>query len=294
MTPVRRFLSARAHSPASLIKLEHRGVALIAVLWIVVALSISVTGMSHGVRDEARLMNVARQEVQAQALGDAAIHIVLQTLVANGKPLEQMEQTAVVYRGVSMSVQAMPLNGLIDINSASPMLLERLLTVAGGMAPQAAQAMAQAIVQARETRDAKGAPQRFEAEEDLMRVPGMGYDLYARLAALLTADVRGAGKVNPMAAPVEVLNVLAGGNAGVAARIASSRSANRVGVDTAGLDGALLDSSIVRRIRITAYVPMADGSVIRTSRSVDFGTRVNEGLPWHTFRVASGVEPGQR
>lgn len=271
-----------------------RGMALVSVLWMVAALSIIATGLTRSIREEARLMSLARQDVQAQALGDAAIQVVLQAIVAGNKPVVQLVQTNVVYKGVSMQVQAMPLNGLIDINSAGIPLLERLLSVGGGMPPAAAQAIAQAIVDARERRDAKGTPQRFEAEEDLLRVPGMDYDLYARLAALLTADLRGSGKVNPMAAPVEVLAVLANGNAGAAIQIAANREAGQVGVDTSALDANFIDSVTVRRLRIQARVPMADGSVVRVSRSVDFGARTQDGAPWHTFRTTSGVEPVRR
>ena len=55
------------------------GVALIAVLWIVAALTIIVTGLSRTVRDEVHLVASARQSVVAQALGDAARTAVIDT-----------------------------------------------------------------------------------------------------------------------------------------------------------------------------------------------------------------------
>lgn len=270
------------------------GIALIAVLWIVAALSIIATGITGALRQESRTMAKARQEVEAQALGDGAIQIALQAVIASNQPIRGMEQTEVTYRGAVMQVQVMPLNGLIDINAAGLPLLERLFTVAGGVPPDAAQALAQSVVQMRGQRDARGAPQRFEAEEDLLRVPGIEYDLYARLSTLLTADVRGSGRVNPMAAPVEVLAVLAGGNIGVAMQIASSREAGQIGVDTSALDGSLLDTSTVRLFRVQARVPMADGSFVRVSRSVDLNARARDGAPWHTFRTSTDVEPVHR
>ena len=270
------------------------GIALIAVLWIVAALSIIATGITGALRQESRTMAKARQEVEAQALGDGAIQIALQAVIASNQPIRGMEQTEVTYRGAVMQVQVMPLNGLIDINAAGLPLLERLFTVAGGVPPDAAQALAQSVVQMRGQRDARGAPQRFEAEEDLLRVPGIDYDLYARLSTLLTADVRGSGRVNPMAAPVEVLAVLAGGNIGVAMQIASSREAGQIGVDTSALDGSLLDTSTVRLFRVQARVPMADGSFVRVSRSVDLNARARDGAPWHTFRTSTDVEPVHR
>ena len=173
-------------------------------------------------------------------------------------------------------------------------LLERLFAIAGGLPSDAAQAMAQAVVQARERRDERGRSQRFEAEEDLLRVPGIGYDLYARLSALLTADLSGSGPVNPMAAPVDVLTVLAGGNTGLALQIATSRESGQFGVNVSALDGSLLDTSITRLVRAQALVRMADGSIVRISRSVDFNASTRDGAPWHTLRTSTAVEPANR
>lgn len=268
--------------------------ALIAVLWMVAALSVMVTGLTRSIRSEARMMSLSRQSVEAQALGDGAIQIALQSIVASNQRITQWAQTEIIYRGVSIEVQAIPLNGLIDINSASLPLLAGLFSVAGGLSPDAAQAASQAVVQARETPDAKGARQRFEAEEDLLRVPGIDYDLYARLAPLLTADVRGSGRVNPLAAPVEVLTVLTGGNHGAALAIAAKRQSGQPGVDTSAVAPAFVELGAVRQLRIQARVPMPDGSVVRVARNVEPGANPLDGAPWQTFRTFHGVEPVQR
>ena len=172
-----RSLAAQGHASVC----SQRGVILVAVLWIVMALSIIVTGLSRSVRDEAKMISAARQGAHASALGDAAIQLVLQQMAVDSKPVDRMVTVQVQYQGQQMAVQVMPLNGLIDINSAQPALLVRLLVVAGGLSDGAAGPLAQAIVDYREQRTAQGAPRRFEAVEDLMRVPGVDYDLYARL-----------------------------------------------------------------------------------------------------------------
>ncbi len=279
---------------AATAKKARRGMALLAVLWIVAALSIIATGITRSLRLEARATTLARQQVQAQALGDAAIQIALQALVANRQPLARTHLADVTYQGVVMQVQLMPLNGLIDINMAAQPLLERVFTVAGGLPLEAAQTLAQAVIHTRQQRDAKGAQQRFEAEEDLLNVPGFDYDLYARLAGLLTADLRGSGRVNPLAAPPEVLAVLAGGDMAAARQIAAARDAGQSGVDTSALDASLLDAAASRRLRAMARVPMADGSFVRVARSIDLNARTPDGAPWHTFRVAVSVEPANR
>lgn len=273
---------------------QQQGMALIAVLWMVMFLSITATGITRSIRLETRTASLAWQKVQAQALGDGALQIALQALTAKPLSLNQLTQTEITYGGVTMQVEVMPLNGLVDINSAGPVLLEKTFAVAGGLPKQAAQAAAQAVIEARQRRDAQGRDQRFEAEEDLLQVPGIDYDLYARLAPLLTTDIRGSGRVNPLAAPIEVLTILSGGNAGVAAQIAAGRSAGAVGLDTSALDGSLIDNAISRTLRMQARVPMADGTIVRVSRSVDLDARTTDGAPWHTFRTSTGVESSPR
>lgn len=273
-----------------------RGMVLIAVLWMVAALSILVAGIARSAREEARIVTRMRQSVEAQGLGDAAIHLALQAMVARPMPLVQLERMEVNFQGVGIAVQIIPLNGLIDINAAPVPLLTKLYAVAGGTDENTAQALAQATVEARNRKDARGASIRFEAVEELLQIPGVDYALYARLVNLMTADLRGSGKVNPMAAPAEVLAVLAGGDIALASRIAAGRDAGAqgAGMDTTALDSAYLDNAATRRYRIEAKVPMADGGALRISRSVDLAPRAREGMPWHTFNSSRGFEPAGR
>ena len=282
-----RSLAAQGHASVC----SQRGVILVAVLWIVMALSIIVTGLSRSVRDEAKMISAARQGAHASALGDAAIQLVLQQMAVDSKPVDRMVTVQVQYQGQQMAVQIMPLNGLIDINSAQPALLVRLLVVAGGLSDSAAGPLAQAIVDYREQRSAQGIPRRFEAVEDLMRVPGVNYDLYARLSGLVTADIRGSGMVNPMAAPPAVLQMLAGGNAELVSQIDSRRQSGQPGIDMTGLDAAFVGSGTVRRYRLQARVSAADGGAYLVTRYVDINPRSRDGFPWTTFHMQREVEP---
>ena len=285
----------RTHSKEGRVSSDsHRGVVLIAVLWIVMALSIIVTGLTRNVRDEARMLSVARQTAQAGALGDAAIQLVLQSMAFESRAVDRFTVVQTQYLGQVMAVQIMPLNGLIDINAAQVPLLTRLLTVAGGVPDAAAESIAQSIVEYRQQRTPQGTLKRFEAIEDLMRLPGVGYDLYARLSALITADIRGSGLVNPLAAPPGVLAVLAGGNAQLAGQLAAQRDAGQVGFDMTGLDGSLIGTSTVRRYRLQARVPLQDGGAILVSRYVDLNPRPRDGFPWATFHTQRDVEPAPR
>jgi general secretion pathway protein K len=121
------------------------------------------------------------------------------------------------------------------------------------------------------------------------------YTLYAKISALVTADVRGGGQVSPLAAPEGVLLVLAAGNVSRAAGIAADRASGRPGIDTTSLDAAFTQGAgSSPRYELEARVPLPGGSWLLVSRTVDFGGSRN-GLPWRTINTAYRFEaPGER
>ena len=268
-----------------------KGMALIAVLWIVAVLGIIVTGMGYAVRNEVRLVSGARQSVVAEAAGDAAIHLVLQEMVAAVERPMQLTNVTVTYKNQPISVLVLPLNGLIDINNAPQALLVSMFSVGGQVAPDLAAALAQATVETRTRKDGVGQPEGFDAIEDMLRVPGLTYTVYANISKLITADRPGSGKVNPMAAPEGVLRVLAGGNAGRAGSIAADRDAGRTGIDTTTtLTSEYTDNAATQRFKLQARVPLPDGASLLISRSVDLEDGVQDGLPWRTFHTEQRFE----
>lgn len=268
-------------------KPRRKGIALIAVLWIVAALSIVVTGVVHSVRSEVRLINHTRQAVEGLALGEAAIALVLQDISVRTERPTQLMQVDVVYLGHAMQVQVMPLSGLIDINSAPEPLLISLYTVAGAKNPATAAMLAQATVQVRSERDTRGREKGFEAAQDLLRVPGVDFDLYARLSPLITAEeVQGSGgRVNPQAAPAEVLAVLAQGNLALAGDLATKRASGAADMDTTGLNASLIGNLASSRYKLQARVPLVDGIQVVVSYSVDVRPDSRSGLPWRIFHT---------
>lgn len=266
------------------------GVALVAVLWIVAALSILVTGMVQAQRDEIRLVSSARQTVQGSAQGSAAIQMVLQQMATRIEPLARLSRVEISYAGLAIPVEVMPLNGLVDLNRASEPLLEALFTVAGKMAPNAAAALAKALVAARVPGPLTQRGPRFEAIEDLLQLPGVDFGLYARLSPLVTTDALGGGRVNPMAAPEGVLVVLSGGDTAKAARIAASREGGGPGVDTTDLPPLYIDTVATTRFRLVAQVPLPDGRRLLSSRLVETGKASPDGVPWRVFHAEDRFE----
>ncbi len=265
-----------------------RGMALIAVLWIVAALAILATGMTQSVRQQVRVTASTLDAVAAQAVGDGAIALVLQALKTMPQRPQQAVTETVVYGGGDIAVEVMPLDGLISLNGASVPLLAALLQVAGGLPAPNAEALAQQLDDWRTGRSGElgtPVPRHFEAPEDLLLVPGIDYTLYARLRPLVTTEQRGGDRVNPLAAPPAVLAVLARGDAALAGRIVAQRAASAVGVDTTGLDPALAGSSgSTYFYRLVARVPLGEGKILGFTRDVALDSFSPRTAPWRTLR----------
>ena len=267
-----------------------RAMALIAVLWLVAALSLIVTGLLQSVRMEARSIGQERVLVAAAALGESAIQRALQALVAAGKPVDRLLSEQITQASTVISVQAMPLNGYIDLNHAPVELLAQMFQTAAGLAPEAARTLAQAIVEQRAAPMAGGSPDLFESPEDLLRLPGLDYPVYARVAPLLTTDIQGSGRVNPLAAPLPVLRVLAQGNDAAVAHYATARAQTQESADTSAMNTAWLETVDVPALELTALVPLPDSQVARIVRRFFIGTRRDDGLPWRAFFTASFLD----
>jgi general secretion pathway protein K len=279
-----------AHRPRT------RGMVLIAVLWIVAAISLVVVGMVHSVRQEARMLSTTRALALAAGVGEAAVHLALRQLAAQNTPPSRMLTWQVAYRQTPVAVRVMPLNGLIDLNAAQAPLLAAMYEVGGGRSRDEAQALAQQTIALRTPSSPGTNAERFEATEDLLRVPGVDFDLYARVAPLVATDAGGGGSggVNALAAPVEVLQVLAGGGHAIASRIAAARDAGEAGVDTTDLTAAFLEGGSVQRYRVEARVPLPDGAWLHVARQVDMSGDVPERLPWRTLHTEQWVTPAPR
>lgn len=265
--------------------------ALIAVLWIVAALSLVVTGLVKTARDEIRQVSANQRALSSDALGLAAINQVLQQIQVKPAAVTGLTYVPVQFAGVPIQVQVIPLTGLINLNSAPAGLLNRLFTVAGGLAAGPAEALSNQVLAQRQARDGAGATVGFDAPEDLLQLPGVDYELYARLAPLVVADRRTTGGVNPLAAPVGVLKVLAGGDEAMALQIDAARRTPGAGVDTSRLDGGWLDQTIGNRFWLIARVPQADGGWLLSLRGVDVAAGSRDGLPWQIFAARRWLEP---
>jgi general secretion pathway protein K len=276
---------------------RQQGIALIAVLWVVAALGIMVVGMIHVVKGETRLAAQLQRTTLDSGIADAAIRLALQqTLLANKKEFKTIEATTVQVFDRTVQVEFIPLNGLISLNHAPIALLADAFQYAAGLPKEQATALAQAVDLERQKRNAKGEAAKMHSTEDLLRIPGIDYDLTALVMPLFTTDLEDTQRVNPLAAPLAVLTVLAQGNAGLAQQIFQTRSERGDTTDTTQLNGNHLQISSTGQIAVRATLSSGDNTaVVRVWRLALSGD--SHGLPWRVlgqdppFQISTSSTP---
>ncbi|KAB2966413.1 hypothetical protein [Zoogloea sp.] len=281
---------------------RQQGYALVAVMWMVSALMILVSALAFQARTEIRVVSAGRDALTAATHGDAAIQLVLAAMAADPRTFISRRSVDVEFEGKVIRVVVTPLNGLVSLNGAPAPLLEALLVHAAGLDPALAGVLAERIVDWRDVDSepmprgaeapdylAAGSPYRprngpFEAPEDLLQVLGVDLETYDKIRDLITVD-GGSSLINPLAAPQEVLLVLARGNAAVAGRVATVRDAGQVQLDTTSLMQEFTDQSSSLRFRLQALVPTGDGREIVRTQVVDASPTSSPRLPWRVIRV---------
>lgn len=288
------------------------GYALVAVLWMTAAMTLLVSTLVHEARSEIRAVTARRDLARAEAGGDAAIQLAARAIAADPASFGLQRALDVGFDGQRMRVQVTPVNGLIPLNAAPEPLLAALFAYGAGLDPDSARRMAQRVIDWRDPDDAAlpggaenpdyeaaGSPFRtrggpFEAPEDLLQVLGMTLDTYDKIKDLVTVD-SGAARCNPLAAPLEVLLVLAGGDAATAQRISAARDAGNTLVDTTSLMQEFIDQSTSSRFRVRAFMPVEGlpQVYVRTQVLEVAPAQAGQPVPWMSLRVerATGFVP---
>lgn len=268
--------------------------ALVAVLWIVAALSIMVTGAAHTVQQQIRATSSQRDQLAGQAIGEAAIALALQemqVLIAQGERVREPVQLSVAYGGANVSIDVSPLDGLIALNGATHEMLAALLEFAGELPPDRARVLAESMIQWRDgvpELDFSADPQarqarRFEAPEDLLLVPGVDYDLYRKLVPLISTDLGQAGRVNLLAAPIPVLLVLSSGNQNLVNQYMGQRASGNPSRSVAGFPGAIAGGTNTTFYRLNAEVPLDGGTILALTQDVALGPSYSWVAPWRVL-----------
>jgi len=228
--PARSLVPRSRHACRSLrARAAEAGIALIAVLWLTVLLTVIASGFAYSMRSEALAARNALSSAQARAAADGAIdRTAFELLRPRTQPDAWLPDGAAhSWRDgeANITAAAVDESAKIDINSAAEPLLVGLLHNVGGADTDAAQRLAAAIGDWKDP-DELLRPNGAEAPEyqaaglkygpantafastgELQRVLGMTPALFARIASAITVYSRQPG-INPATASREVLLAL--------------------------------------------------------------------------------------
>ena len=222
-----------------------RGVALIAVLWIVALLTVIGAGFALDMRTETTLTQELLAGARARAAAEAGVFRgIWEVLKPDRRRRWRADGTERrwSFRSYRVIIALQDEGGRIDLNTASRELLGALLT-ANGVEDERRSALVDAILDWRDADDARGAngaeDPEYQAEgraagakdgffntvAELQQVLGMSRRLYERLAPALTIHSHQPG-VNEKLAPPSVLRALlaaGGGSEGALEDILADR-----------------------------------------------------------------------
>ena len=207
------------------------GIALIVVLWLTVLLTVIASGFAYSMRSEALAARNTMSLAQARAAADGAAERTAFELFRprNLADVWRPDGQPHVWKDgeIEITATAVDESARVDLNSATEPLLRGLLQNVGGLDPDAAQRVLEAILDWRdadELRRPSGAEAadyraagfkhvpsnlRFESVGELARVLGVTPALMARLADSVTVYSRQRG-INPATASRNVLLALPG------------------------------------------------------------------------------------
>jgi general secretion pathway protein K len=224
--------------------MRQRGVAFILVLWLLALLTILLGSFALMARTESLQARHLFDTTAARYAAEAAINRAVYQM-ATPDPLTRWIPDGRVYElefeSAALRIEVTDESGLVDLNAADTLTISNLL-LANGMAQDEADALADAILDWRDTDDlispngaedgdydaagytygAKDAP--FDTVSEVQQVMGMTYALYQQLSPAFTI-YSGQPSPNPAFAPYEVLRGLNGMTDEVARQLIEMRHA---------------------------------------------------------------------
>jgi general secretion pathway protein K len=277
------------------------GFILVSVLWLLALLTLVTMVLLTAVRVDVRAAGQFVRHAEAEALADGLMRLVALRLGdRDHRPVDAAglarDGTAMLcgHGDAAVAIAVNDVAGLVDLNAASPGLLEWLLRGLG-VAPDRAAALAAAIVDFRDEDDITGVngaesaayraaglahgPKNalFETVTELDQVLGMDLALFSRLRPVTTVYSRQPG-IDAAVAPREILSAAAASSgAGAAAVSATPGTPSRVDIPS-----AFRIASRARAYRVTVTVQLSGGgrfareAVIEPDRTAPLGFRVRE------------------
>ncbi|MDM7462910.1 MAG: hypothetical protein P3W95_004590 [Tepidimonas taiwanensis] len=259
-----------------------RGMALVAVLWMLAALSGAALGLSAWVRGEARQSQADVVRLQALAAAQSALVHVLAIESETGASPSARRRWQGSIQDLPVQVDWTSAYAAIDINRAPQDLLQAAFRHGVGLPADLAARWAGAIVRARDD-PALAGRSAYDGVEDLLSRAGLPFAVWIAAQAFFTVDSDDAA-VDPQAVDDELLIVLAQGDAARAAAYARARSTGAPW-DLSAIPGAWIRQAPGDRWRVVARV-QADGGTLEVVWVVAPNPSAGDGYPWRLLRQA--------
>lgn len=289
------------------------GIALVSVLWLLVLLSLIVLNLAGGTRIELQLASNLRLAASARHVAEAGVNWGLWSLLQANTAgwLADGSTRNLELEGFNVEVALVDEQGKIDLNEASPELLQGLFESVG-LAKETAQIQVDAIL---DWRDEDQLPSPHGAEEEqyqalgltgpgnapfeqlqeLRQVLGMTPELYQQVQPALTLYSNKA-EVNPLVAPREVLLALPGNSPEGVERFIEERRRNYLSGQRppllSGVDPLLLAPN-APGVNYSIITKTTLGPGLQTQQQVLVHLRgVGRGQGFEVLQNTSGTEEG--
>jgi len=269
------------------------GVALAIVVWFLAAMSLLVAGIVFQGRVDAQMAQLHVSRAKATAYGDGAIQLMMASL--NGGARQDGASGIALFQEFDIgeqqvSVQLVPVKGLIDLKQAPKTVLAQLFFLPGEGDLRSAQILADSVIKWRvlvsQRGEKNGQVARFSAVEDLLRLEGFTRTHLDRIADVVYVGKGGSAIPDWRSAPVALLKLVSESNQKAASALAGRAE---LGLDENALQGS---SGRLKKQKLTAGDVFRADAVVSLGgqkwvrrRFVSMAPSEHGRLPWQYFRT---------
>ncbi|WP_114240387.1 general secretion pathway protein GspK [Dyella sp. C9] len=258
-----------------------RGVALLVVLWACTLLAILLGGYAMLARTEGLQARYQFAQTQAHYAAEAGVMRAIYSLQDPQQPQRWVPDGRSYpfdFDGAKVNISIIDEGGKVDLNAASPDVLQNLFRAAG-MSDNAAQSLAGNVVDwrsfsvmpkvgsvpdptyAQAGKDYGPRHGPFASVEELQMVLGMDPAVYRAIASQVTLW-SGRPSPNPATAPPLALAAIPGMTAQQAQAVVASRAAGQPGQ---GVQGLVAAQGVTHSIRSEATLPDGTRAILRAT-----------------------------
>lgn len=234
------------------VRRRHKGIVLLAVLWVTMALAAIAISVSQLTRLQVK-SNIQQYSLSDRmSLAASAMRLTLDWLTQHKIMPDRRLFFVTTFNNQPITVSVTPANGLIDLNNAPVTLIAALIETSLGLHSSEAMALAINIDVYRKHLDIDKKYRGITSLEQLAEIPGLDFLKIEQIRHSVTCHYQGSGRVNPLAANKDVLMAITRGNGTMTQNIIN-RQNSALGVETMSIEPTWIESNSASVIYISAY-----------------------------------------